>query len=247
MTEHNLLVSVVTPCFNSEKTIRKTMESVINQTYKNIEYIIIDGQSSDSTLDIINEYIKENLNIMLVSETDSGVYDAMNKGIALSKGRLIGIINSDDWYEKDAIEQIVNSYSGEKYTVLYGFTRYWEGEKEDKIALYSHNSLAKQMISHPATFVTRETYDMYGKFDLAYKCSADYDLMLRLSKKNVQFIPVYSLIANFSSGGISSSYVGAKETASILHKYGIISKKKRILSEFTIWLHSIYKKLKRIR
>jgi len=100
----DILVSIITPCLNSKKTIRKTIESVINQTYKNIEYIIVDGESTDGTIEIINEYREKYKDcIKFISEKDNGIYDAMNKGIKLCSGSLIGIINSDDYYETNAV------------------------------------------------------------------------------------------------------------------------------------------------
>ena len=103
-----ILVSILTPCYNSAKTIEKTLECIEKQTYTNIEYIIIDGGSTDGTLEIIDRHrsrLPEKLTV--ISENDNGIYDAMNKGIRLAKGELIGIVNSDDWYEHDTVEQAV--------------------------------------------------------------------------------------------------------------------------------------------
>lgn len=244
MSKENTLVSIITPCFNSEKTIRKTIESVINQSYKNIEYIIIDGGSVDNTLSIINEYSSCHPNITVVSEKDYGVYDAMNKGIHRSSGKLIGIINADDWYEEDAVEKIVKNYEYEKYAVLYGFSRYWKNGLEEKIVLFSHNNLENQMISHPAAFVTTETYKDYGLFDLKYRSSSDYDFMLRMKRNGVKFIPVYELVANFTLGGLSSGYVGVIETAEILCKNGIITNKRLVATKIKVFVHKLYKKMK---
>ena len=119
-------VSVITVCFNSEKTIERTIKSVIGQTYSNIEYIIVDGASTDSTVDIVNEYIEQGYSIIFSSEKDNGIYDAMNKGILKSSGEIISIINSDDWLEEDAIEQVVNEYyriGKPKKAVIYGAIR----------------------------------------------------------------------------------------------------------------------------
>ena len=118
------LVSIITVCWNSEKYIRDTIESVLNQTYKNIQYIIIDGKSTDKTLSIIDEY-KERFGdrLTLVSEKDSGIYNAMNKGLALVKGELVGIINSDDYYELDAVEKMVEQYKLHGSGVYYGYCK----------------------------------------------------------------------------------------------------------------------------
>ena len=108
-------VSIITACFNSEKTIKTTIESVLHQTYSNIEYIIIDGKSSDSTIEIVKEYMPLfRGRLRYISEKDNGIYDAMNKGIRLSKGDVIGIINSDDFYELDAVENIIKYMNSEK-------------------------------------------------------------------------------------------------------------------------------------
>ncbi|MDO4190908.1 MAG: glycosyltransferase, partial [Bacteroidales bacterium] len=125
------LVSIITVCFNAEKTIEQTIQSVINQTYSNIEYIIIDGKSTDSTLNIVSKY-KDNI-ATIISEPDNGIYDAMNKGIKLSSGELIGIINADDWYEKDAVKIMVNKYlstENKDNSLYYGMIRIWKNNKE---------------------------------------------------------------------------------------------------------------------
>jgi glycosyltransferase involved in cell wall biosynthesis len=118
MTKVNSYFSIITVCYNSEKTIERTITSLRNQTYQNFEYIIIDGGSTDSTLEII----KKNLDVVsiLVSEKDEGIYDAMNKGIDLASGEIIGIINSDDWYENDTLENIFKISFGQTNLVIHG-------------------------------------------------------------------------------------------------------------------------------
>ena len=118
-------VSVITPCFNSEKTIRKTLDSVLNQTYNNYEYIIVDGKSTDGTLKIIEEYkTKFGEKLKFISEKDTGIYDAMNKGIAMASGDIIGIVNSDDFYCLDALENMVNEIPFIRFSTLhYKWTR----------------------------------------------------------------------------------------------------------------------------
>lgn len=202
------LVSIITVCYNSEQTIRKTIESVYEQTYKNIEYIIIDGNSTDGTMKIVDEYkplFGERLKV--VSEPDKGIYDAMNKGIGLSNGAIIGLINSDDYYEKNAVELVVNNMSHKKYQFIYGMLRFIKDNKVNFISLVTPEFLEERPMNHPSCFVSKAIYEDYGMFDLQYKYVADYDFCYRLSNiKEIEFIPVYDILANFTEGGVSSSY-----------------------------------------
>jgi glycosyltransferase involved in cell wall biosynthesis len=221
------LVSIITPCYNSGKTIEKTLQSIENQTYKNIEYIIIDGASTDNTMEIIERHKTNLLNLKIVSEKDSGIYEAMNKGIKLASGELIGIVNSDDWYENDTVEQVVNVYKGNKYEVVYGMQRNYKDNKEKSIILYRHEFLSEQNINHPTCFVTKDTYKDFGSFDTNYRSAADYDLMLRFWENNkITFTPVMRILSNFQLGGMSGSQTGVRENALIRCKHGYMSKKK---------------------
>lgn len=239
----DILVSVLTPCYNSEKTIEKTLECIENQTYTNIEYIIIDGGSMDNTLTII-EHHKDKLpkQFTLISEKDNGIYDAMNKGIKIARGQLIGIVNSDDWYEPDTVEQVVEHYNNEKYQVIYGMQRTFANGRERSVFINNHNFLPELMITHPTCFVTKSTYDEFGIFDLKYRSSADLDLMLRFyESKKVVFTPIMRVLSNFQLGGMSSSQTGVRESAKIRYERGYISKKRFyfviIKSHIYEWLH----------
>lgn len=238
-----ILVSVLTPCYNSVKTIEKTLECIEKQTYQNIEYIIVDGGSTDGTLDIIEQHrSKLPEQFTLISEKDNGIYDAMNKGIGLAKGKLIGIVNSDDWYEDDTVEQVVKHYQGNPYEVVYGMQRTFLNGREKATFIYHHDFLPEQMITHPTCFVTKDTYEEFGVFDLSYRSAADYDLMLRFyESKSVVFTPVMCVLSNFQLGGMSSSQVGVRENAKIRYKRGYMSKKKyyfvMIKSHIYEWLH----------
>lgn len=223
-----ILVTILTPCFNSGRTIEKTLESIENQTYTNIEYIIVDGGSTDDTLAVIERHrARLPKSFTLVSEKDNGIYDAMNKGIKLAHGQLIGIVNSDDCYERDTVEQVVKHYGGNPYEVVYGMQRTYLGGREKAVVIYHHDFLPQQMITHPACFVTRETYERFGTFDTQYRSAADYDLMLRYFKSaQVVFTPVYRVLSNFHLGGMSSSQTGVRENALVRLRHGYLSKKR---------------------
>lgn len=244
----NVKVTVITPCYNSEKTIKDTIESVLNQTYKNIEYIIVDGGSNDKTLEIINGYksLFEG-RMKVISEKDDGIYDAMNKGIVSATGDVIGIVNSDDFYELNAVEIMVGALTDEKYQILYGFQRCLENRKEIRVVIFNHNNLKNQMITHPTCFVTRNVYLSYGLFDCTYRSSADYEFMLRMSaKSNVEFIPVYEIISNFELGGMSSTATGELETAKLKLNYKVINKFQYIYWVAKIYIHNFLKNFGRL-
>lgn len=226
--QKDILISVITVCYNSEKTIERTLRSMLNQTYSNYEYLIIDGKSTDRTLEIIRKY--EPLfggKMKLYSEPDKGIYDAMNKGIKKAAGQLIGMVNSDDYYEKDALEIMADEFekTTNPYAVLYGFQRNFEGEKEVKTFLFHHDYLRQQMITHPTCFVTPQVYRDMGMFDLNLRSSADYEFMLRIfDTGKVHFQPIYKVISNFQQGGMSASQLGYRETLRLQYRYGGLSK-----------------------
>lgn len=214
-------ISIITPCFNSAKTIRDTLNSVLAQGYENLEHIIIDGKSTDGTLDLVNEYKeKAPYEVKIISEKDNGIYDAMNKGIRMATGELVGIINSDDWYEPDAIEKTLRTFQHQKYEIVYGMVRIYQDEKIREFQFFSHEFMLQHMICHPSCFVTRAVYDDFGLFDLKYKSSADYDWMLkRFSEGKTTFSTNYEIIANMRVGGMSGSNQGYRETLKLQLEY----------------------------
>ena len=219
------LVSIITVTLNSEKTIRDTIESVVNQTYKNIEYIIIDGCSSDKTLEIVNEY--KGFISKIISEPDSGIYDAMNKGVALSKGEIIGIINSDDYYLPDSIQKVVEySIQNPKIDVFHGnITKmdFLNGtEYVSKPCLNFEELKYKNIIRHPATFVRKETYERFGLFSKKYRIAGDRELMLRIYTHGGAFYYIDDIFAVMYTGGVSSAnkLLTLKEDRDLSLKYG---------------------------
>jgi glycosyltransferase involved in cell wall biosynthesis len=197
------LVSIITPVKNGEKHLRQSIESVISQSYRNIEHVIIDGQSTDSTLDIIKEY--EDKIAYWKSERDRGISDAFNKGIQECNGEIIGIINADDWYEKGAVENAVSTFSQYPATgVVCGSISYWD----DKKFLYHSPSIPGKLkyrmkVHHPTVFVKKSIYKNFGFFREDFKYAMDYELLLRFYMAKVPFKSIPNVLANMRFGGKS--------------------------------------------
>lgn len=205
-------ISIITPSYNSSKTISRTIDSIIFQEYKDIEYIVVDGGSIDGTQDIVLEY-KDKLNIKLISEKDNGIYDAMNKGIKLATGDIVGILNSDDFYENSSVlSNVIEAFRSEKVDAVYGdisyfsnnkskITRYWKAGK------YFEKKLNNGWcIPHPSLFLRKSVYGKCGSFNLDLKIAADYEFMLRIlkiHKLNTVYIP--KVFVRMYDGGISGS------------------------------------------
>ena len=204
--EQDICVSIITVSFNSQDTIRDTIESVLNQTYKNIEYWIIDGLSTDNTVKIAEEYVNSFVEIgkrmHIISEKDAGIYDAMNKGIAKSTGDIIGIINSDDWYELDAVEKVVRKFGEVSCDLLYGDLRIHNTEGSFiKKAKYRNYATTRDW-NHPTTFVSRKVYDCIQYRN--HNIHDDWDFMLRVRKAGYSIEVINETLANFRFGGVSN-------------------------------------------
>ncbi len=242
------VVSIITVCYNAEKTIAKTIESILGQSYKSYEYIIIDGKSTDGTLDIIKSY--EPLfkgRLVIVSEKDHGIYEAMNKGIERASGQIIGIINSDDWYEAKALETVVRQFSNDFNKVVYGLTRMIENNEEKMLVTYNYRFLPNMMLTHPSCFVPKRVYESSGKFSLNYKYASDYDFMLRLYKKGLRFDQIDEVLANYIYGGETQrhSLVSRREALKVKHQYGYLSHFELYFSYLELSISVILRKIKR--
>jgi glycosyltransferase involved in cell wall biosynthesis len=208
-------ISIITATYNSSKTIKDTIDSLVMQNYSDLEYIIVDGNSSDNTLDIISEY-NNKLNIKLISEPDKGIYDAMNKGVKMATGDIVGILNSDDFYYKNDVLFKINKCFVESPDVdaIYGDlvyvnnddvskqTRYWKASEYEEEKL-----IWGWIIPHPTFFVRHEVYEKCEKiFDTTFSLAADYELILRLLKTykiKVKYIP--EILVSMRDGGASAS------------------------------------------
>lgn len=235
MCSGTIKVSIITVVFNGAQHLQQTIESVLNQSYKNIEYIIIDGGSNDGTIDIIKQY--SHRISTWISEPDHGIYDAMNKGIDMATGELIGIINSDDWYEPYAVEQVVSFYQGD--TILYGLMRHIYNEVPIDIYAPFPDMIYKKMIPHPTCFVPATIYNSYGKFDLKYKSCADYQFFLRLKKVGVEFRLLETVLANFRVGGFSWKVSSIVESFNMRYEMGCISRFERDVKVVGLFLKSL--------
>jgi len=236
--QNSPLFSIITVCRNSEKTIERTIQSVLSQTFKDFEYIVVDGASTDGTMDIIRKYSSDISTI--ISEPDEGIYFAMNKGLSKVRGKIVGIINSDDWYEMNTLQLVSQEFDdSDGNTVFHGLCKYHVNGKEDKILSYHHDVLPNMNISHPSTFIPSTIYGEFGNFDTNFRIAADYELLLRFYKKGVEFSRIERVLANFSSGGISESKKTKYEVLQIRHKHGLISNGKKIFHTFRYRLRDL--------
>lgn len=217
-----MLVSIITVSHNSENTIRQTIEAVYSQSWQQIEYIIIDGASTDHTMDIVGEYQekfeKKGMAYHYISEPDQGMYDAMNKGICMASGELIGIINSDDWYEPDAVECAVQSYRRQPYDLFYADLRII-GSRGSLIKKAKDSRwVTSRYWNHPTTFIPRAVYQKYQYQNKTLH--DDWDLILRVRKAGARVCVENRVLANFRRDGIShqKSLKKAMERANIKYE-----------------------------
>ena len=183
-------VSIITAVFNGSETIEDCVKSVASQTYPDVEHIIIDGNSTDGTLDVINRY-KDKI-ARIVSEPDKGIYDALNKGIQLATGEVIGLLHSDDFYAHDrVIEKVADIFMKYNIDSCYGDLQYVDKNNPDKVIRYWKSSQYRHgkfkygwMPPHSTFFVKKEIYNKYGYFNTNFKIAADYELMLRFLEKH---------------------------------------------------------------
>lgn len=234
-------ISIVTVCYNSAQTIGDTLQSVCAQTYRDIEHIVIDGQSKDNTLEVVA--IKGIHVSKVVSEADKGIYDAMNKGITLATGEIIGFINADDFYASpDAIAKVAAIFSNPDVEACYGdlcyvkqentlaLVRYWKSSEFHPGAFESG-----WCPPHPTFFVRREVYQRFGGFDLSYKIAADVELMIRflevhrIRAKYIPFVLVKMRMGGTTNKNLKNILCQNREILSALHSHELKSSVWRLI------------------
>lgn len=203
-------ISIITATFNSAKTVRDTLESVKSQQYPHVEHLVVDGLSTDDTLQIVQQYA----NIAkIITEKDKGIYDAMNKGIGISSGEVIGILNSDDVYtDHKVLNEIAAIFEDENVDACYADLQYVSDLDSNKLVRsWKSGSFRKRaflfgwMPPHPTLFLRRRVYEKVGNFNLALKSAADYELMLRVfvrNEFNIKYLP--RVIVKMRTGGVSN-------------------------------------------
>lgn len=228
----SIKMSVVTVCRNSEKVLNRTIESVLCQAYDNIEYIIVDGQSDDSTVAIAESYRQSfddrGYSYKIISEPDQGIYDAMNKGMKMASGELIGFINSGDWYEPHTIKRIAEVYDSTGFDMFYGDLRIYK-----KTGVMIKRSKVSRIVTtrhwnHPTTFIRASIYQTYQ-----YACRGiydDWDLVLRIRNAGYKIVIRNEVLANFCFGGVSN-------------QKSLIQMKRRMRERYRIYRDNGYSRL----
>lgn len=226
-------VSIITVSYNSKKTIQDTIDSVKSQSYSNIEYIVVDGNSNDGTKKIINsnkEFISK-----IIIEKDKGIYDAMNKGISLATGDIVGILNSDDvYFNNKVISEVVRKFKSDSSNeIVYGNIQYVSEDLKKVVRTWVSSNYVSDSFKkgwhppHPGFFVKKELYTLFGNFDLRFNIAADFDLMLRFMEvhkaksKFLDLILTKMRIGGESNKSISNIIKGNKQVINSFKKYNI--------------------------
>lgn len=242
-------ISIITICFNSAETIRRTIESVLAQSFEEIEYIIVDGASTDGTLAIIDEY-RERI-AKRVSERDDGIYDAMNKGIALATGDVVGILNSDDFFDDDDVIRDVAEafFKAPEADLVFGDVVFVRPDNLREVARYYSSARFRPwklrfgwMPPHPATFVRHAVYQKFGKYRTDFTIASDYEMFVRwllvhgLEYKRIDKVLVRMRTGGISTRGLASTVLLNREIVKACRSNGVYTNLLAVLSKFPLKL-----------
>lgn len=236
------MISIITATFNSVKTLKDTIQSVLRQTNKDFEYLIIDGGSTDETIDIVKSYESEfSGRLKWVSEKDQGIYDAMNKGIKMASGDVVGILNSDDYFTSDDILQTVdNAFKSHEIDAIYGdihFIR--DGNPQKCIRYYSSRMFTPFwlrfgfMPAHPSFYCKREVFERAGLYSLDYKIGADYEMMVRLFKK-------YKIVSRYINKDFVTMRTGGASTRNVKSRLTLIKEDVRACRDNGVYTNELF-------
>lgn len=236
------MISIIIATFNSEATLKDTFDSILSQTYQDYELIVKDGASKDHTLDLIHEYeLKFNGRMRWISEPDKGLYDAMNKGIEMSSGEIVGILNSDDFYTSDYILETINdSLKDQDVDAVYGDIHFVDKDDLNTCIRYYSSKIFKRslmrlgfMPAHPSFYCRKKIYSEFGVFDTSFKIGADFENLLRLIYVNnirIKYMPLDFVTMRI--GGIST--LGIKSRIQIMRDHIRAFKKNGVYSNMFI-------------
>lgn len=246
-----LKLSVITVCRNAENTIEDTIRSLASQTYSNVEYVIVDGASTDKTTDIIRKY--ESVISKWVSEPDHGIYDAMNKGLAMVSGDVVGFLNADDVYaQPDILEVVARHLDSNEVDACFGDVVFVKDDLETIVRYYRSSGFAPEklaygwMPAHPALYLKKALYEKYGNFRTDYQIAADYELVVRLFGANrIRYSYVPEVFVKMRIGGVStrswkSNLVLNKEIVRGCRENGIRTSLFRVLLKFPLKLMELF-------
>jgi glycosyltransferase involved in cell wall biosynthesis len=229
----DLKISVVTVCYNSAEHIADAIRSVDAQTWPHIEHLVIDGASKDDTLAIVRSHSRPERTV--VSEPDKGIYDAMNKGLRLATGDVIGFLNSDDFYaDPQALERVAQAFSDPQVDAVYGDIVFVSREDETRVVrLWTSRPHTQGLCAtgwmppHPSLYVRRSAYEQHGDYDTAFPAAADFEMALRLLDKAglksayIPFVQVRMRMGGQSTGGLRNIISGSREVSRACRKHGL--------------------------
>ena len=244
MPNNNKKISIITAVYNRQETIGRSLQSIKDQTYENTEIVLIDGASTDNTKEIAKKYITEK--DMFLSEPDSGIYDALNKGLKFSSGDVIGFLHSDDFYsDSKVISKVMDIFLNEDVDVVYGDICFFKSNNPQKVVRkYNSCNLSRKnlawgkMPAHPAIFIRKKIYDSIGAFNLNYKIAADYEFLCRLVKyrnlkaKYLSIEMIKMQLGGASTAGIKNTILINQEVLKALKNNGIYSNIFMVLSKY---------------
>ena len=215
-------ISIITASYNSGKTIRHTVESVLRQTYPDFEYIVVDGGSTDNSIDIVKDYqVAFKGRLKWISEKDKGIYDAMNKGIRMATGDVVGILNSDDFYtDENVLQTVADNFMNHSVDAVYGDIHFVHDADLGKCVWYYSSRLFSPfwlrfgfMPAHPSFYCKREVFEKAGLYSLDYKIGADYEMMVRLFRKyGISSRYISKDFVTMRTGGASNSNARSRLT-----------------------------------